>query len=189
VEIRPWRAGDDLLAGAAGEHLSTRSLSRRFLAGTGGTLPPWYRRHLAAGPRPEWDAQIAVADGCAIGWAEYGRAPGVTVAADLAVIVVDAWHRRGVATGLIRALLPRAFAAGVRDLGADLLPDNTAAQALLRSLFGADLRGRFADGTLRFEVSLSLAVVRPDAHRAGPKSTSFVATVPAVRPGAVWSAQ
>ena len=186
MEIRPWSAGDDrLAAAAAAPHLSSAASpgaswpapAAPCPPGTGGTSPP------ARAPSGRPGRRRARPAG-RLGRIQQGA--GVTVAADLAVVVVDAWQRRGVATALIRALLPRAFAAGVRELGADLLPGNTAAQRLLVSLFGAELRSQRAEGTLRFEVSLSLAVVRPDAHRDGPKSTSLVATVPAVRPGAVW---
>jgi GNAT superfamily N-acetyltransferase len=154
MEIRPWRAGDDTLAVAAQRYLSAASLANRFLAGTGGVLPTGYRRHIAAGPRPDWDAEVAVGDGHLIGWAEFGRAPGVVTAADLGIIVADPWHRQGIATALVRALLPRAIAAGVRQLGADVLPTNVAARALLGSLFGAGLSVAYADGIVHYEASL-----------------------------------
>src|SRR5215467_12041399 len=127
--IRPWHQGDEVLAVAAERYMSAGSLAHRFLAGTGGHLPGGYVRHIAAGPRPAWDAQVAVGDDHLIGWAEFGRLPGDLVRADLGVIVADPWHRQGVATALIRALLPRMAAAGVRELRADVLPGNRAAHA------------------------------------------------------------
>ncbi|HEY2792236.1 MAG TPA: hypothetical protein VGJ28_07775, partial [Micromonosporaceae bacterium] len=84
MEIRPWRVGDELLAAATASHLSSASLTNRFLAGTGGRLPVGYLRHLAAGPRIIWDAQVAAGDGLLYGWAEFGRRPGVVAEADLA---------------------------------------------------------------------------------------------------------
>jgi GNAT superfamily N-acetyltransferase len=154
VLIRPWRTGDEALADAAIPYLSTTSLSNRFLAGTGGRLPAAYVRHLAAGPRPTWDAQVAVGDGHLIGWAEFGRVTATSTEADLAVIVADPWHRQGIASAMIRALLPRCFATGVARLSADLLPGNAAAYALLRSLFGQHLRGEFSDGVARYTVTV-----------------------------------
>jgi GNAT superfamily N-acetyltransferase len=167
VLIRPWRTGDETLACAAVPHLSTTSLSNRFLAGTGGRLPPAYVRHVAAGPRPTWDAYVAEGDGHLIGWAEFGRVNAASPEADLAVIVADPWHRQGIASAMIRALLPRCFATddeprgcatrrlgGVARLGADILPGNTAAAGLLRSLFGQHLHGEFSDGVVRYTISV-----------------------------------
>ena len=104
--IRPWRTGDETLAGAATAYLSVTSLTNRFLAGTGGRLPAAYVRHIAIGPRPTWDAYVAEGDGHLIGWAEFGRVNATSPEADLAVIVADPWHRQGIASAMIRALLP-----------------------------------------------------------------------------------
>ncbi len=153
--IRPWRTGDETLACAAVPYLSVTSLSNRFLAGTGGRLPAAYVRHVAAGPRPTWDAYVAEGDGYLIGWAEFGRANATSPEADLAVIVADPWHRQGIASAMIRALLPRCFATGVARLGADILPGNAAAYGLLRSLFGDHLHGEFRDGVVRYTVSVA----------------------------------
>jgi GNAT superfamily N-acetyltransferase len=170
VEIRPWRSGDDALALAAQPYLSAKSLANRFLAGTGGRLPAMYLRHVAAGIRPEWDAQVAAipeqfigwaaVPGHLAGWAEFGRMPGVQDEADLAVLVADPWHRQGVASALIRALLPRVIDAGVRHLHADVLPGNIAARALLTSLFGTDLRSATEDGVLRYDVDMARFAAR-----------------------------
>lgn len=154
MDIRPWHQGDEELAVATERFLSAASLSHRFLAGTGGRLPAGYVRHIAAGPRPAWDAQVAACDGHLIGWAEFGRMPGELVRADLGVIVADPWHRQGVATALIRALLPRMADAGVRHLRADVLPGNRAAHGLLASLFGPHLRAEYADGVVRYQAPL-----------------------------------
>ena len=174
--IRPWRTGDETLAGAAVPYLSATSLSNRFLAGTGGRLPAAYVRHIAAGPRPTWDAYVAEGDGHLIGWAEFGRVNATSPEADLAVIVADPWHRHGIASAMIRALLPRFFTTdheprgcatrrlgGVTRLGADILPGNRAAYGLLRSLFGDHLHGEFSDGVVRYSVSVS------DLEQAAPK--------------------
>ncbi len=164
--IRPWRTGDETLARAAVPYLSATSLSNRFLAGTGGRLPAAYVRHVAAGPRPTWDAYVAEGDGHLIGWAEFGRVNAASPEADLAVIVADPWHRQGIASAMIRALLPRCFATGVARLGADILPGNTAAYGLLRSLFGDHLHGEFSDGVVRYTVSVA-DLDQYEANRAG----------------------
>ena len=56
------------------------------------------------------------------------------MSADLAFVVVDEWQGRGVATTLMRALLPRAEANGINGLIALTLHDNAPARALLRNL-------------------------------------------------------
>jgi GNAT superfamily N-acetyltransferase len=158
MEIRPWRAGDEILAVAAERHISSDSLTNRFMAGVGGGLPGWYLRHISAGPREIWDAQVAVGEGHLLGWAEFGRAPGALDHADVAVIVADPWQRQGIATALMRALTPRAVEAGVRGLGADVLPSNRAAHAFLASVFGRGLRWRYDSGSVRYELPLSTTV-------------------------------
>jgi ribosomal protein S18 acetylase RimI-like enzyme len=155
VEIRPWQCGDAALAAAAEPFLSASSLSHRFLAGTGGHLPAAYLRHIEAGARPEWDAQVAAAPGHLLGWTEFGRLPGGLDTADIAVLVADPWHRQGIAGRLIRAMLPRMAAAGVRTIHADVLPSNQAAQALLASVFGTGLRYSYEDGLVRYRVMLT----------------------------------
>jgi GNAT superfamily N-acetyltransferase len=156
AEIRPWRPGDEALAAATQPFLSIKSLSSRFLAGTGGRLPAGYLRHVALGARAAWDAQVAAVDGHLLGWTEFGRSPGTITEADIAVLVADPWQRQGLATALIRAMLPRAFAAGVRAISADVLPGNEAAHALLRSLFGVRLRYAYQDGIVHYTAPLTV---------------------------------
>jgi GNAT superfamily N-acetyltransferase len=160
VEIRPWRCGDEALALAAEPYLSMRSLNQRFLAGTGGRLPASYLRHVAGGPRPTWDAQVAVGPGHLIGWAEFGRYSPGSDEGDLAVMVADPWHRQGIATALIQAMLPRMTAAGLHTLHADMLPGNAAAFGLLTSLFGR-LTGAVTDGVAHFDMTLTAALPCP----------------------------
>lgn len=168
MEIRPWRCGDEALALAAEPYLSVRSLNQRFLAGTGGRLPTSYLRHVADGPRPTWDAQVAVGPDHLIGWAEFGRYSLGSPEGDLAVMVADPWHRQGIATALIRAMLPRAAAAGIRTLHADMLPGNTAAYGLLTSLFGK-LNGAVADGVAHFDMDLPAALARAPEPETKPE--------------------
>jgi GNAT superfamily N-acetyltransferase len=166
MEIRPWRPGDELLALAAERYFSAASLSQRFLTGTAGRLPVPYLRHIAAGPRDAWDAQVAATPTHLIGWAEFGRLSGNPRDADLAVLVADPWQRRGVATALIRALLSRCVEAGVRRLHADVAPGNHGVRALLGSLSLPGLTAAFVDGTVHYELPLPVAL--RDTPPAGP---------------------
>jgi ribosomal protein S18 acetylase RimI-like enzyme len=155
VVLRPWRSGDDALAIASAGRLSATSLDNRFLAGTGGRLPGAYVRHIAAGPRAVWDAQVAEADGMLLGWAEWGRLSADADVADLGVLVADPWQRQGIATTLIRDLLPRAYASGVRTMTADVLPSNAAAHRMLARAFGPARTWAYVDGVVHYEVDLA----------------------------------
>jgi len=177
VAIRAWQCGDEVLAAAAAQHMSPASLSNRFLAGTGGRLPASYLRHIAAGPRSTWDAQVAVGDGHLIGWAEYGRIPADSRIADLAVIVADPWQRQGIASALVRALLPRLAAAGIDELGADTLPGNRAIHGLLASLFAGRLDVSYQDGVVHYTLRLGdMSTDRRDDTPTGGLGTNRLGT-------------
>jgi len=151
IEVRPWRTGDEALLRAA--TISTASLTSRFMVGTQ-SLPAMYLRHVRTVGRDRWDAQVAVLDGRLLGWAEYGRWRPYGDEADIAVLVVDAWQRRGVATALFRAMLPRCAADGVRVVHADVAPENVAARAAASSFLG---RPTFRDGMVHYRLPLQLA--------------------------------
>jgi GNAT superfamily N-acetyltransferase len=174
MQIRPWTDGDAILAAATQPYLSTATLSRRFHAGTGDRLPQWYLRYLAAGPRPTWDAEVATLPshpGMLVGWAEFGRRAEDPTVADLSIVVADPWHRRGIGSALVRSILPRCVAAGVRVLEADVLPSNRAARGLLMSLFPTGLLAEFRDGVIHFQISLDGHAVT--MHRAGAYVLAF----------------
>ncbi|MER7004937.1 GNAT family N-acetyltransferase [Dactylosporangium sp. NPDC000555] len=164
--IRPWCDGDQGLVVAAQRNLSAATIDRRFLVGSGGRLPVAYLRHIAAGARPEWDAQVAVDGGVLCGWAEYGRVPARDPAADVAVLVADPWQRTGLASALVRALVQRMIAAGIRAIHADVAGSNAAARGLVRALAGSDPGPTYADGLLHFAFDLA-AVPQDPAPLAG----------------------
>lgn len=158
VTMRPWRAGDERLLARAADQISPASLQARFLGGVP-RLPETYLRRLATLPWHAWGAQVALrADRCAeqvVGWAEFVRL-GSDDEADLAILVLDAWQRRGIGRGLIGALVPAAVAAGVRVLHVDVDPINGAARGLLASVLGRDrLTARVVDGLLHYTVRLA----------------------------------
>lgn len=155
VWLREWRPGDEVLLRRAGSGISAASLRSRFFCGTP-FLPSSYLRLVATAPPDRWDGYVALRAGELVGWAEYGRLPGQVAEADLAVLVLDAWQRQGVATALVTAMLPKAAASGVRVLRADVEPGNTAARAALGRFFGRSGFGRsgFVDGMLRYEMVL-----------------------------------
>jgi GNAT superfamily N-acetyltransferase len=161
VWIRPWRGGDERLLVRAAAAISPTSLRNRFLAGVP-RLPEAYLRRIATLPRTVWDAQVAIRDGCpdgVIGWAEFVRT-GNEAEADLAILVLDAWQRRGVGRALVGSLLPRAAAAGIRTLHADIDLSNEAARRLLASVLGRDrLAAQVVDGLLHYTMTVPATTV------------------------------
>jgi GNAT superfamily N-acetyltransferase len=162
VRVRPWRPGDARLLAAAADQISPASLRARFLAGVP-RLPETYLRRIATLPRDAWDAEVALRadrhDERVVGWAEFVRlgGPGEPGEADFAILVLDAWQRRGVGRALVHALLSRAAATGVRALHADIDPSNEAARALLASVLGRErLTARVVDGLLHYTMRLDL---------------------------------
>ena len=127
-------------------------------------MPSAYVRHIAAGPRRTWDAQVAIADGTLLGWAEFGRRTDTDEVADLGVLVVDPWQRHGIATTLIRELIPQAYAAGVRTLTADVLPSNAAAHRMLVKAFGRIPSWEYVGSVVHYEIDLA-DVLTPDRCR------------------------
>lgn len=136
VVLRPWRSGDVASVIASEPEVSRESMTARFFTGTS-AFPVSYLRHLSTVEPDRWDAVVAVdAAGRFVGWAEYARSSAGDVSAELGVLVVDAWQRQGLATRLVRSLLPRAILSGVRVLEIDVEEGNPAARGAVRSLFG-----------------------------------------------------
>lgn len=150
--VRPWRPGDERLLLRSATGISPASLRSRFLAGVP-RLPPAYLRHITTAPRGEWDAQVALCGDRLIGWAEFTRT-GSPAEADIALLVVDRWQRRGVGTALLRSMLPRLTGAGVKVLHADVELGNEAVRRLMAAVLGeAPARGGHeSEGRLSAEI-------------------------------------
>jgi ribosomal protein S18 acetylase RimI-like enzyme len=82
--------------------------------------------------------------------------------AELAVEVVDRLQGRGVGTRLLRAARERAEELGHQELVAEVLAENTAAQALLRRVFPVTrVRGAGAELTITMPVDGDLGLGDP----------------------------
>jgi GNAT superfamily N-acetyltransferase len=77
-----------------------------------------------------------------VGVARFVRDPVRRAEAEVAFAVVDAWHGRGVGRRLLSALVDRAVAESVTLVRARVLPENTAALTLLRSVLPTALTHR-----------------------------------------------
>jgi RimJ/RimL family protein N-acetyltransferase len=150
--VRPWQPGDERLLLRSASGISPASLRSRFFAGVP-RLPPAYLRHIATAAGREWDAQVALCGDRLVGWAEFTRA-GSPAEADIAVLVVDRWQRRGVATALLRSMLPRVTEAGVKILHADVELGNEAVRRLMAAVLGEvpAPAGREPEGRLSAEI-------------------------------------
>jgi GNAT superfamily N-acetyltransferase len=80
------------------------------------------------------EALVAEADGEIVGVARYDRSPSACDAAEIAIVVEDAWQHNGLGQRLIRRLSALAYERGVRVFTADVLGGNRAAMHLLRTL-------------------------------------------------------
>lgn len=78
-----------------------------------------------------------------------------TNAAEYAATVTDRWQGHGLGTALTWRLIAAARRRGIRRLYAIVLPDNEAMLQLFRDLHLPE-RARFADGSVRVELDLSL---------------------------------
>ena len=77
-------------------------------------------------------------------------------AAEVAIAVVDAWHRRGVGRQLIEAAAALALRLGYTELRASALPENVAVRGLARALF-PQARWRLDGDTVQLTVPIGAA--------------------------------
>jgi acetyltransferase len=146
--IRPIRAGDKglelaFLRGLSRESLYQRLLSRRDL------LPGELRRLTEIDPEREMALIATIRDGDGgeeqIGVARYVKdADG---AAEMAIVIGDAWQRRGLGEKLLQALIDAATDAGVDTLTGITFSTNLGMLRLAKKL-GFDLRYQAGDATV-----------------------------------------
>jgi RimJ/RimL family protein N-acetyltransferase len=133
VVVRPIRPTDAPLLSDAFNRLSAASRRARFL-GSKDTLSSAELRRLTAIDHREHEALIAIssADHRAVGVARYVRSLETRHLAELAVTVVDEWHRRGLGRALVDRLAERARTEGIGAFTALVADHNAGALALLR---------------------------------------------------------
>ncbi len=129
LTVRPFKPGD--LDGVLGMRLSRQSLYNRFFVGSP-HIPFAYAGMLARVDHWDREVLIALAGTEVVGVAEYVRDDALPHTADVAVMVPDAWQRRGVARQLLTRLTESARERGVEELRADVLTVNVAAIAAVR---------------------------------------------------------
>ena len=122
------RDGDALRAVFAG--LSERSRFLRFHTGVTCYPDSWWERlgHVEPGRS---DAALAWSGPVPVGHGQWHHVGDGT--ADLALAVVDAWHRRGVASALLDHLVSTARVAGMARFSCWVHPENSAVRQMLLS--------------------------------------------------------
>jgi L-amino acid N-acyltransferase YncA len=132
AEIRPANAADGAGLRDFFARLSVRTRVLRFFAPLTPTAAMLRR---LAGEPASVDAVVAVRGGVIIGhgMAVDQDAPGADPAADIGVVVADAWQSQGVGSALMRTLISRAQARGVTSLHMDVLYDNHRVRSMIAS--------------------------------------------------------
>jgi RimJ/RimL family protein N-acetyltransferase len=126
VVIRPIEPDDAERLREIWRGMSALSRRRRFLAASSvDEVSDEDLRYLVEVDHNRHEALLALdADGHAVAVARYVRVPGDRESAELAVAVVDDWHRRGLATALIEALSEHARENGIKRYIAIVSEDN-----------------------------------------------------------------
>jgi RimJ/RimL family protein N-acetyltransferase len=143
IELRPISPADKALLADEFEHLSDESRYRRFL-GPHLSLTRRELRYFTEIDHDRHEAIVAIdpQTGHGIGVARYIVSPESARAAEMAITVIDEWQGRGVGTELLRALVDRARANGVRRFTATVLNTNRPMLALFGELGAVELVGR-----------------------------------------------
>lgn len=157
ITVRRAEPGDRAAAVAMHERCGTETLRRRYHGPVsdadrylGHLLEPRYGQTLAV----EGEHGELVALGHLL-WDDD--------AAEIAVLVEDAWQRRGIGARLVRRLAEQAVAAGIGEVYAVTTASNTGMVATLRQL-GVPLDYQVEDGTLTVTAHLSAGLPAPENH-------------------------
>ena len=148
ILIRPIEPGDASALREGFMHLDAGSRYQRFLTPIEYLTQPQLD-YLPDVDHESHEALVAIdaATGDGIGVARFVREEERPSCADLAIVVVDDWHGRGVGTLLAERLVARAVAVGVKSFTARMWAGNDAARRLVEHV-GEDLREHEADGAI-----------------------------------------
>jgi RimJ/RimL family protein N-acetyltransferase len=155
VKIRALRPEDEADMLAALEQTSAQSLQRRFFVmkrhfsdkERAFFMDIDFRDHVALVARAEQAGSEILVGGSRYIVFEPGRA-------EMAFMVVDAWQGRGVGSMLMRHLIKIASEAGIRELTAEILPENTAMLKVFRK-FGFKPATRLDPQTVHLALTLA----------------------------------
>ncbi len=148
--FRLLETGDEQLIRSFYNRLSTETVYRRFLAPI---VPPADNvvRRLMNIDHCRREALIALDSEGIAGVARY--APFGEEGHEVAIVVADAWQRRGLGTLLMRRLSHIAHARGITGFHATMLAENRGAHRFLRRLWPRT-SFRFVDGVIEADMPL-----------------------------------
>jgi RimJ/RimL family protein N-acetyltransferase len=126
------------------ERSSAQTRYLRFFSG-GATVPDHILRRLVQVDHACREAVVAEVGGAIVGMAGYDRTAAQPDRAELAVVVEDAWQRRGLGRRLVREVVRHARRHDVNVIVANVLSENQQALRLVRGM-SPDSRAR-VDGT------------------------------------------
>jgi len=162
--LRPVRHDDGALEEAFVRALSVESRYQRMLSGGFKVTPEWiesmthidYQRHMAF-------AVTSAIDGVEqfIGVGRY-VVDATTPSADVALVIADAWQRRGLGRRLLAALIEHAQSAGVQQIVGVVLATNVVMLGLARST-GFSVSAEPGDATV-MRIRRDLAAVNAQLH-------------------------
>ena len=185
--IRPIESSDKPLVRALYHELTDVSRRLRFLTPTP-DLSDEDLDYLTDVDHNRHEAMIAVDGERAVGLASYVRVPGERDAAEVAVVVVDDWHGRGLGTALLDRLTERARESGLSRYTMVVSPDNAIVLAALERA-GAERTGVSRDGEIELGIAvptLGLGDRLRAALRAAASTTGLEFLVQALRWLNVW---
>lgn len=165
VWVRPIEPADGPELRWAFEHLSEQSRYRRFFTGMP-TLSDAMVRRLTEIDHVDEEALVAVPDKRSrtiVGVARFVRDRHDPATADLAITVADDWHGRGLGSALLALLSHRASEVGIRHFTADMLAENRAVLALVRSAGGTPTADAGSTVTSRIDIADEPEAVPCDA--------------------------
>ncbi len=139
VSVRPIRRDDAAALAEAVEQLSEQSRYRRFHSAVP-RLPEQMLGYLTDIDHHDHQALVATTPGSTtiVGVARFVRDADHPDTAELAVLVVDGWQRRGLATLLIGELARQAAQVGISQFTAEILSENTPTLALVQQFDDTD---------------------------------------------------
>ncbi|WP_067822088.1 GNAT family N-acetyltransferase [Actinomadura kijaniata] len=161
VRIRPYNVTDDARLRRMSAWLSRGSLYTRFFSGTP-AIPEPYVRSLDGLDHWNREALAALLDDDLIGIAEYFRDRGRPWRAEIAMLVVDPWQRRGLGGLLLDCLSALALRRGITEFDAEVVFDNQGVIRAIRRRW-PDVRSLKAEGSAHFR----LPVAPPGPVRSG----------------------
>lgn len=165
VWVRPIEPADGPELRRAFEHLSAQSRYRRFFTGMP-TLSDAMVRQLTEVDHLDEEALVAVPDEGSrtiVGVARFVRDRHDPATADLAITVADEWHGQGLGSALLSLLSRRASEVGIRHFTADMLAENRAVLALVRSAGGTPTGDAGSTVSSRIDIADEPGTVRCDA--------------------------